>query len=89
MSNADLKGYLTAYFPAVRARMKAAGRDPATEIKPMMAAAPAIASFLLAKARRRQFFSVKQAGLEWQFARGYGLRPKARGVTNQSTACDF
>ena len=51
MKTADLKAYLKAYFQGVRARMKAAGNDPETEIKPMMAAAPAAVVFLLTKNR--------------------------------------
>ena len=51
MKTADLKAYLKAYFQGVRARMKAAGKDPETEIKPMMAAAPAAVVFLLTKNR--------------------------------------
>ena len=70
MSTKSLKDYLNSYFVALRARMRAAGRDPATEIKPMMASAPAIVTFLLTKNKDCEVF----VNAEWDMEGAITLR---------------
>ena len=50
MDKATLKTWGKGYFQGVRAAMKAKGKDPETEIKPMMGRAPGVLKFFMAKA---------------------------------------
>jgi len=49
MKKADLKSWGKGYFGGIRTHMKGKGKDPETEIKPMMGRAPAVLKFFLSK----------------------------------------
>ena len=49
MKKADLKSWGKGYFGGIRTAMKGKGKDPETEIKPMMGRAPAVLKFFLSK----------------------------------------
>ena len=49
MKKADLKSWGKGYFQGIRGAMKAKGKDPETEIKPMMGRAPGVLKFRMSK----------------------------------------